>query len=155
MSLSSCAGLSHEPISHASILVVDENPYQWTIARSILETMPLSLYYAASREEAEMLSAAIGFDLVLMDRHLGVQSGDACAASLRSRLSGARYAAILAFTSDPEGADDALIYDGWLIKPFSVISLTKAILLGLATMREARHQAHLAANAAETSAALL
>lgn len=155
MSLSSCAGLSHEPISHASILVVDDNPHQWAIARSILETMPLSLYYAASSEEAEMLSASIGFDLVLMDRHLGVQSGDACAVRLRTRLCGARYAAILAFTSDPEGADDARAYDGLLIKPFSVLSLTKAVLLGLATMREARHQAHLAASAAETSAALL
>lgn len=141
MSLSSFAELSHEPIYQASILVVDDNTHQWAIARSILETMPLSLYYAASSEEAEALSASIGFDLVLMDRHLGAEDGDACAARLRTVLCGTRYAAILAFTSDPDGADAARVYDGLLIKPFTVLSLTKGVLLGLATMREARREA--------------
>lgn len=154
MSLSTCAKLSHEPIFQASILVVDDNSHQWAIARTILETMPLSLYYAASSEEAESLSTSIGFDLVLMDRHLGAEGGDACAARLRTLLCGARYAAIVAFTSDPEGADAARVYDGLLIKPFTVLSLTKGVLLGLATMREARREARLSAGAAEASQAL-
>ena len=148
MSLSSCVELSQEPINHASILVIDEDTVQWTIARSILEIMPLSLYHAASGEEAEALSASIGFDLVLMDRHLGAR--DACAARLRAQLCGARYAAILACTLDTEGAHGASVYDGLVIKPYSVLSLTKGVLLGLETMRQAR----LAASVAEARAAL-
>jgi len=154
MSLSSSSELSREPIYQASILVVDDNEHQWAIARSILETMPLSLYYAASSEEAETLSGSVAFDLVLMDRHLGDQDGDICAARLRTFLSGERYAAILAFTSDPEGADAAQVYDGLLIKPFSVLSLTKGVLLGLETMRAARRAARLAAGALEAGRAL-
>lgn len=150
MSLSSCVELSQEPINHASILVIDEDTVQWTIARSILEIMPLSLYHAASGEEAEALSASIGFDLVLMDRHLGARDGDACAARLRAQLCGARYAAILACTLDTEGAHGASVYDGLVIKPYSVLSLTKGVLLGLETMRQAR----LAASVAEARAAL-
>jgi CheY-like chemotaxis protein len=145
--------LSQEPINHASILVIDQDPVQWTIARSILEIMPLSLYYAASGEEAEVLSASVGFDLVLMDRHLGARDGDACAVRLRTRLCGVRYAAILACALDTEGAHAASVYDGLVIKPYSVLSLTKGVLLGLETMREARRQAGLTVSAADAGAA--
>lgn len=154
MSLSPCSGSFGDSIIQATILVVDSNPHHWAIVRSILEALPLSLYYAQSGEEAEDLARSIGFDLVLMDPCLGAQDGDACAVRLRTLLCGPRYATILAFTSDPEGAGAAPVYDGSLIKPFTVLSLTEGVLLGLAAMRAARRAARLDAETVEVGAAV-
>lgn len=153
MSLYYCPEHLGESSIHAKILVVDSNPYHWTIVRSILEALPLSLYCVQSGDEAEVLARSIGFDLVLIDPCLGAQDGDACAVRLRSLLCGPRYAAILAFTSDPEGVGVAPVYDGTLIRPFSVLSLTEGVLLGLAAMRAARRAARFPAEAVETGAA--
>ncbi|MCH8488555.1 MAG: response regulator [Oceanicaulis sp.] len=126
----------HVALYGASVLLVDDNAINRMVARSFLETTGAVVTEAESGGAALDLFAAGRFDLVLLDAHMPVMSGEETLHSLR-RLPGGD-APVIALTADAMQGDEeryrAMGMDGYVAKPISkdVLLSTCARLVGSA-----------------------
>ena len=111
----------HAALHGASVLLVDDNAVNRLVARAFLETTGASVTEAECGEAALELFTADRFDLVLLDAHMPVLSGEETLRRLR-RLPGGD-APVIALTADAMQGDEAryraMGMDGYVAKPVS------------------------------------
>lgn len=109
----------HAALYGASVLLVDDNAINRMVARSFLETAGAIVTEAESGAAALELFAAGRFELVLLDAHMPVMSGEETLHRLR-RLPGG-IAPVVALTADAMQGDEAryraMGMDGYVAKP--------------------------------------
>ena len=109
----------HAALYGASVLLVDDNAINRLVARSFLETAGAIVTEAESGAAALDLFAAGRFELVLLDAHMPVMSGEETLHRLR-RLPGGGVP-VVALTADAMQGDEAryraMGMDGYIAKP--------------------------------------
>ncbi len=125
-------GMSQEPppgtaraAMGASVLLVEDNPVNQTVARSMLELLGCRTTIASDGRDAVDAAAAASFDLILMDCQMPVMDGYEATRAIRAReLS---RTPIVALTADamPGTSERCLAegMDGYLSKPFTLPQL--------------------------------
>ncbi|OOZ40199.1 hypothetical protein BOW53_08490, partial [Solemya pervernicosa gill symbiont] len=114
-----------------SILVVDDNAINLTLATTLLDTEGATAVAAKSAEEALELVNKQRFDLILMDLEMPVMSGIEAAQQLKEVQSGGRATPIVALTAHafPEKRQEALDVgmNDLLAKPYTAEQLYDVI----------------------------
>jgi signal transduction histidine kinase/AmiR/NasT family two-component response regulator len=118
-------------VSGARVLVVDDNEANRALVFGLLAAFDLSLFAAASGEDAVETAGHTPFDLILMDIRMPGMGGIEAMRAIR--LGGSPNAAtpILAFTADADVRTAARLlgdgFDGHLAKPISAEALIQAV----------------------------
>jgi CheY-like chemotaxis protein len=123
------------PLFHARVLLVEVNPADQALARSMLQAMGCELASASSGAEVELLLKTEHFDLVLMGCDLPVQDGLEITRAIRareSRLPRGRRLPVVALSGPGQLVDAAGCLaagmDELLGKPFSHRQLAEAMV---------------------------
>jgi PAS domain S-box-containing protein len=111
------------------VLVVDDNPVNRELARTVLEHMGAEIAEAGDGRTAVTLATAEPFDCILMDLRMPGLTGQAALAEIRDTPGPNRDVPILAFTAD---ADRNLLsgehgFDGVVSKPIVAWELVGAV----------------------------
>ncbi len=113
----------------ASVLLVEDNPVNQTVARSMLELLGCRTTIASDGREAVDAAAAGSFDLILMDCQMPVMDGYEATRAIRARE--AVRTPIVALTADamPGTSERCLAegMDGYLSKPFTLQQLRELV----------------------------
>ena len=121
-----------------SILVVDDNPINQTVARAVLEAAGAEIETASDGSEALERLRKGAFDLVLMDVHMPVMDGVEAVSRIRSGAAGRRDIPIIALTGEAMAGEEARLralgFDALQAKPVQPASL----ILSVARVLEAR-----------------
>jgi PAS domain S-box-containing protein len=119
------------PGNGRSVLVVDDNQVNQTVAAEMLRRGGYEVEIAADGREAVAATARRRFDAVLMDCQMPVMDGMEAARQIRSREGDVAHTPIIALTSSSMKGDreDALAagMDAFLAKPVTVESLTATV----------------------------
>ncbi|WP_207423220.1 PAS domain S-box protein [Desertivirga brevis] len=121
-----------ETAINATVLVVDDNAINRLLARKVLEKWSLIVEFAENGKEAVEKVMAKDYDLVLMDIHMPVMSGEEAVEVIRD-LPEVKYQRlpILALTGsvaqDDEGRYSKAGMDGFILKPFDPKILYKEL----------------------------
>lgn len=113
------------PIEGSRVLVVDDNPVNRELARSIMEPFEIEVTEAESGEAALELAAYTPFDVILMDIRMPGLDGPQTLARLRAGAGPNQDIPVLAFSADADlaGARIAGGFDGAVRKPIRPVEL--------------------------------
>ena len=112
----------------ARILLVDDNEINREVVQAILLPLHMQIDQAKNGKEALALAAAQPYDLILMDSHMPVMSGEEAAQAIRRREAGRdRHVPIIALTADAiQGVREKLLaagMDDYVVKPIDAALL--------------------------------
>jgi CheY-like chemotaxis protein len=111
------------------VLVVDDNPVNRELARTVLEHLGAEVSEASGGRAAVDAAAVEPFDCILMDLRMPELSGEAALTEIRDGSGPNRDVPILAFTADADlnllNGDHA--FDGLISKPISAVDLIDAV----------------------------
>ncbi len=123
-----------------SILVVEDNPVNRTVAQALLEPTGWRLAFAENGALGLEALTSGGFDLVLMDIHMPVMDGLKALAAIRAGKAGDRDIPVIALTADAmSGSREQLLaagFDDYVEKPIRPHLLLSAIQAALASDAE-------------------
>lgn len=101
---------------NARILLVDDNEINREVVRAMLEPTKIIIEEAADGQEAVNMVLASSYDLILMDSHMPVMSGEEATAQIRKnekRSTSKRHIPIIALTADAiSGVRERLLQSG-------------------------------------------
>jgi len=113
------------------VLVVEDNPINQTVARTILEAVGAAVEMAGDGIEALERLRTEAFDLVLMDVHMPRMDGIEAVRRIRAGEAGRADIAILALTADAMSGEEARLralgFNGLQAKPVQPLPLIQAI----------------------------
>ena len=116
--------------SGLKLLLVDDNPANRELVRSLLEPLGVVLTLADGGESAVTLSQLQGFQLILMDLRMPAVDGWTAARAIRGRSGPNQETPMLAFSADIAADDEAALemFEGVVRKPIEMAELLQAIL---------------------------
>ncbi|MGD8379878.1 MAG: ATP-binding protein [Gammaproteobacteria bacterium] len=124
-------------LSRLKVLVVDDNPVNLSLARTLLESLGVEVYPAGSARRALEVSGRVQPELALVDLRLPGMSGAELARHLRELAPNTVQAVIgMSANTAEEAGDAAEAFDGWLTKPFDAFQAGRAIREALAAHGE-------------------
>jgi PAS domain S-box-containing protein len=111
------------------VLVVDDNPVNRELARTVLEQMGAEVGEAASGLAAVSAAAVEPFDCILMDLRMPGLSGEGALQEIRAGAGPNQDVPILAFTADafPDLPASEHGFDGVISKPIVALDLVRAV----------------------------
>ena len=117
----------------ARALVVDDEPMNLTVARSILKRYGMVVTTASSGPESVTLCKKQPFDIVFMDHMMPGMDGIECLHALRSQAGGlCRETPVIVLTANVGREDEALYrsegFDAYLQKPLDADKLEETLL---------------------------
>ena len=119
------------PVASTSALVVDDKEYNRLALGILLETLGITVHFAAEVREAITLARSCSFDLVFLDYSLPGLNGPAVAQAIRGLPNRSAHAAIFATTAcnTPEKRTEYLAagVNGFLNKPVSITQLRQVL----------------------------
>ena len=120
------------PCPQAHILLVDDNEINREVAKAILQPIELSIDEAKDGREAVALAAQTAYDLILMDSHMPVMSGEEATQVIRQREAGTgHHVPIVALTADAiQGVRERLLscgMDDYIVKPIDAANLYRVL----------------------------
>lgn len=112
-------------------LVVDDNGFNRSLMRSLLEVRGMEVFDADDGAEAIRLTASLALDLVFMDIHMPTMDGVEVTKRIRAGSAPGQRPSIIALSADAfigdRIADFSALFDGFLLKPVSELALDEAI----------------------------
>ncbi|MBR5115589.1 MAG: DegV family EDD domain-containing protein [Lachnospiraceae bacterium] len=117
----------------ARILIVDDNEMNLEVEKKLLIGTEISVDTALSGEEALSRTAALRYDLILMDHLMPEMDGITCMQQIRKQVEGYNnHVPIIVLTANA-GSENRELYsnsgfDGYLVKPVSGHQLEEAVL---------------------------
>jgi CheY-like chemotaxis protein len=109
-------------------LVIDDNPINRTVMRTLLAECGCYVTLAESGEDGVSVAAAQAFDVIVMDRNLPGIDGDEATRLIR-RSGASQRAIVVSWSTDPTAPRDAPLYDGELPKPIAYAQLSHVVAL--------------------------
>lgn len=106
------------------ILVVDDNPVNRELVRSILTQAGAEVSEASSGAEAVETASIFPYDAILMDLRMPEMDGPTATRAIRSAAGPNRSIPIIAFTANTLDEADRPLFDGLIPKPVTPESLT-------------------------------
>ncbi|NQE64207.1 ATP-binding protein [Caulobacter sp. RHG1] len=125
------------PPPGSRVLVVDDNPGNRELVRSVLEAVGVQVVEAADGEAGVAAAAAAAYDAILMDLRMPKLDGAAAAQRIREGDGPSAKAAIIAFSADVRTAPLDPVFDGATPKPLTVASLLATLVHALSGPRVA------------------
>jgi two-component system sensor histidine kinase BarA len=125
-------------------LVADDNGFNRTLIKRLLELRGFEVIEADDGAEAVRIAPILRLDLIVMDTHMPVMDGIEAARRLRAADQGTRSPRIIAVSADAvihePGADPTPVFDAVLLKPISEAALDAALtrLFGAGSTAPAR-----------------
>jgi CheY-like chemotaxis protein len=112
------------------VLLVDDNPANRELIRSLLSPLGVALTTADGGEAAMRCSQLQAFELILMDLRMPGVDGWTAARAIRNTDGPNRGTPMLAFSADIAADDDAVldVFEGVVRKPIEMAELLHAIL---------------------------
>jgi PAS domain S-box-containing protein len=117
----------HEALAGLRVLVVDDNPNNRELARSVLEGAGVEVSEAYDGADAVRFAVSLPFDLILLDLRMPGMDGRAALAEIRQRPGPNQDIPILAFSADGGGADGLCGFQGQVSKPIQPQVMLAAI----------------------------
>jgi signal transduction histidine kinase/CheY-like chemotaxis protein len=132
------------------VLLVDDNPANRELIRSLLSPLGVALTTADGGEAATRASQLQAFQLILMDLRMPGVDGWTAARAIRGVAGPNRETPMLAFSADIAADDDAVldVFEGVVRKPIEMAELLHAILRWTAESAEPAPQGRENATAA-------
>ena len=119
-------------VPDSRILLVDDNDINREVVKAMLEPIKLTIDEACDGQEAVNMSAKTAYDLILMDSHMPVMSGEEATALIRKReMTSGQHTPIIALTADAiSGVREHLLQcgmDDYIEKPIDSGVLFKTL----------------------------
>lgn len=115
----------------ACILLVDDNDINREVVKAMLESVEASIDEAANGQEAVEAADKKAYDLILMDSHMPVMSGEEATRAIRENSSLNQHTPVVAITADAiSGVRERLLESGmndYLVKPIEMQELCRII----------------------------
>jgi CheY-like chemotaxis protein len=124
----------------ASILVVDDDASIRTSLRRLLLALGYDAVSAASSVEALQKAALRVPDVIIIDLHLGIESGVDVARAIKSTAALKRIPLIAMSSASAQGEELRALFQRVLRKPFAANDM-QAVLASLLSICEPRHAA--------------
>ena len=106
------------------ILIADDNELNREVVKAVLEPLAMTFDEAKNGLEAVNMAGSVKYDLIFMDSHMPVMSGEEATKTIRSGSSSNRYIPIIALTTDAvSGVKERLISSGmtdYIVKPIDI-----------------------------------
>ena len=124
----------------AHVLLVDDNEINREVAKAILKPLQLRVDEAKDGRDAVDLAAQTSYDLILMDSHMPVMSGEEATQLIRQReMETGRHVPIVALTADAvQGVRERLLacgMDDYVVKPIDAGNLYRVLRRWLPTQK--------------------
>jgi PAS domain S-box-containing protein len=125
------------PPPGSRVLVVDDNPGNRELVRSVLEAVGVEVVEAVDGEAGVAAAAAAPYDAILMDLRMPKLDGVSAAQQIRAQDGPSARAAIIAFSADVRTAPLDPVFNGATPKPLTVASLLATLVHALGGPRAA------------------
>lgn len=116
------------PLSNVKVLLAEDDPFNQTLAITILKDLGCKTQIATNGEEAYEMAKINTYDIILMDLHMPVMNG--FDASKQIQMEGIKTP-ILGFSADVLSETQQKVMgigmDGFITKPFTIDDLVKTI----------------------------
>ena len=117
----------------ARVLIVDDNEMNLEVERKLLVSTQMQIDTALSGEEALSLTAAIRYDIILMDHLMPGMDGIQCLQAVRKQIGGLNnHTPIIVLTANADSESRELYnrsgFDGYLVKPVSGKALEQTVI---------------------------